>query len=528
MSIKSKIRDWLGVQPQQTKPKALTSDWTSSTGKTGGQKWKHGLSNTGAPTIISPHETLQNIRKQSHESPQARGMMTRPRDLTVDTGLKLIPIPAWKILGITDKVLMKEWPEEHAERYDMYMESKQCHRSGTMTGKQIERLWSYFDNRDNDQFARLYYSRESSLVSPVQIELIDPTQIRGYAYVDSEGWQDWRDGIKRDSKGEEIAYKIRIKKKSQGGFIWENVEIPARGARSGRVFMFHGFEQEYAGQGRGFPKLHFGIQDLENIVDYISANIKKAINQGDIVGFIEPSENADASNPMGGGQGAIPVRVETQIIDGQEEFVAVRDEYATKTPGSDFFANLKAGESMKFLPDTAPGPQFDDTITTITKYISAARGWPLEVILAAFNSNYSASRAALLEAHRTGRIAQADIKADLRTPWYLMWLSEEIASGRTSAPGWNDPRLKQAWSRFILQGPALPSISPRDDVAAFETELKLSLNTQEKIARQRNGTDAEQNIIENTEMFSKTPPVPWEDKPDDGETKPGESSSDND
>lgn len=482
---------------------------------TAGEKWAGGISKNGGITVIDQAKTLQNARSATHQSTQARALMSRSTALVVDAGLKLEPTPSWKTLGITDDSFKEDWTADHEERFDMYMSSKECHRSMTMTGYELQQLWQDCDMRDNDQFGRFFYSNEKGLVSRVQLELIDPTLIRGTSYIDSVGQQWWQDGIKRNSKNQEIAFKIIDKKLVNGRMISNPVEIPAKGERSGRVFMFHGYKQEYPGQGRGFSKLHPFLQDFQSIVDYVSAIVKKAINQGGIVGFVKPGENAPASNPMEDQQGGPPVPDLDDESITAGEYCFERTEYKARVPGSDFYANLMPGESIEFPKDTAPGPQFDAFITSIFKYCSGALGYPIEVILMAFNSNYSASRAALLEAWRTGRIAQADLKADLMNVWWEMWLSEEIAAGRTQAPGWNDPRLKQAWMRYRLQGAPLPSISPRDDVGAFETELKLGVTTQERVARARNGSDALQNILTNQKMFPLTPPVPWEDKPDD-------------
>lgn len=497
---------------KESRPKASSSQVAALiSALTGGEKWPGGISGNGRATVIDAAKTLQNARSVTHQSPQARVLVTRSRDLTVDTGLKVEFTPAWDILGIMDDKFKEKWAAEHEERFDIYMNSKECHRSGTMTGYQLQRLWAACDMRDNDQFGRFFYNRDHGLMSPVQLEFIDPTLIRGTAVIDSIGQFSWQDGILRNDKNQEIAYKIWSKNLVNGRMTREAVEIPARGSRSGRVFMFHGYEQEYPGQGRGFSKLHPILQDLQNIVDFVSATVKKAINQGDMVGFVKPSDDAPASNPIEDQQGG-PAVPDFQIADNieDEEFCFYRDEYTKKVPGSDFFANLRPGEEIEFLKDTSPNPQFDAFLTSLFKYCTASLGYPIEVILMSFNSNYSASRAALLEAFRTGRISQMNIKADLMDLWVEMWLSEEIMAGRTLASGWQDPRLKRAWMRFRLQGPTLPSISPRDDVGAYETQLKLNLTTQERLARQINGSDAKQNIVTNKKMFAESPVPPWE------------------
>jgi capsid protein len=518
----------LPVATPATNPKASDSPSSSSglygliNALTGGQKWAGGISSSGQPTVIDAAETLQNARSASHQSAQAKVIIHRSRDITVDAGLKVEFTPAWGMLGITDDEFREKWTTEHEERFDLYMSSKQCHRSRVMTGYQLQRLWGMCDMRDNDQFGRFFYNRNRSLMSPVQIEFIDPTLIRGTAYIDTAGQQTWQDGILRNEQNQEIAYKVYNPKMVNGQKIWEQIEIPAKGARSGRIFMFHGYEPEYIGQGRGFSKLHPALQDFQSIVDFISATVKKAINQADMVGFVKPSADAPASNPMEDQQGGPPVPNfddTAQVTDTGDEFCWYRSEYTKKTPGSDFFANLRPGEEIEFLKDTSPNAQFDAFLTSIFKYSSAMLGYPMEVVLMAFNSNYSASRAALLEAWRTGRISQANIKADLMDVWVEMWLAEEIAAGRTEAPGWQDPRLKQAWARYRIQGPTLPSISPRDDSAAWDPMLKFGISTQDKIARQVNGSDAKQNIIVNKKMFAESPQPFWEDAPEQATTE---------
>lgn len=500
---------------------------------TGGEKFTGGISHNGGITVIDTPKTLQNARSATHQSTQARAIMSRSTALVVDAGLIAQSIPAWKVLGITDDTFKEDWTSELDEGFDMYLSGKQCHRAMTMTGYELQQLWKDCDTRDNDQFGRLFYSNDKDLVSRVQLELVDPTQVGqggfigatsvnpSFTHVSGIYWTDtagnmhsFRDGIFRNAKNQEVAYTVRNRKKTATGFKFETIVIPARGSRSKRVMMFHGYKQEYPGQGRGFSKLHPFLQDFQSIVDYVFSVVKKAINQGGITGYVEPGENAPASNPVEDQQGGPPVpdpNDESTFISATD-FCFERTEYKSRVPGSDFYANLMPGEKIVFPKDTAPGPEFDKFITSIFKYCSAALGYPIEVILMAFNSNYSASRAALLEAWRTGRIAQADIKADLMDVWREMWMSEEIAAGRISAPGWFDPRLKQAWMRYRLQGPPLPSISPRDDTAANLNDLMIGATTQERIARSRNNSDAKQNILVNTKMFKQSPLPFWEQK----------------
>jgi len=276
------------------------------------------------------------------------------------------------------------------------------------------------------------------------------------------------------------------------------------------------FEAEYAGQVRGYSPLHFAVQDLENLTDFSAAEIKKAINQSSMVGFVEPGEDQGASNPLedlttvsGPITSAGDLVPEVTVTDtGTAYECREMPEVANLVPGSAFITNLDKQEKIKFLQNTAPGPQFDNFITSIMTYLSSAYSLPLEVVAMKFGQNYSASRAALLLAWATGKIEQAEIDADLMCDWYESWLSEEIAAGRSQCPGWADPRLKAAWLKHRLQGPPQPSINPRDDRGALEVDLKYGITTQEAAARQINGSSAKANIAKNKKMFPDTPIFP--------------------
>ncbi len=68
---------------------------------------------------------------------------------------------------------------------------------------------------------------------------------------------------------------------------------------------------------------------------------------------------------------------------------------------------------------------------------------PRDLLLKEFNASYSASRAALMEAWDTFRMYRNWFVDDFCNPVYEMWLSEAVASGRVSAPGFfADPLVR--------------------------------------------------------------------------------------
>jgi len=260
------------------KPRFVVSHNSSNLGGMGaGAKWFMGLSNSGAGFQIDHYTLRQNVRSTCQDSPEAKALVDRFADTVVDVGLKLDPTPKFKMLGITAEKA-EQWASKVEEAFDLWANDKRSTHNETATFYQAQRQAEIFQQRDNDYFVRLYYSDDSNLLNPLQIGFIDPNQIRGDSITSSWAFQAGSDGIERDAAGREISYDVYVldyKTKE-----YKLVKVPAKDIVSGRKFMLHGFNPEYAGQGRGFSRLAHAIQEFENLTDFTAAQIKKAINQG--------------------------------------------------------------------------------------------------------------------------------------------------------------------------------------------------------------------------------------------------------
>lgn len=489
--------------------------------RSAGGKWPAGLSASGSPTAIHHHRARQNARATMQDNVQARAIVERFADTVADAGLRLELTPKVELLGITREEGTAKARDIEA-RFDLWARNKKQHRSETLTFYQSQNLYQLFQHRDNDIFVRLYYSPDAGLQNPLQFEFVDPDQIRGDAYTTSYGFHLKDDGIVRDERGRETGYKVWMRK-ADGSYT--DVTIKARGPKSGRLFMLHGFRAEYAGQGRGYSRLTHAIQELENITDFSSAAIKKAINQSNIVGFIEPSKDEDAENPFEGvltNQGAGPASTQfganpvpatdAQNVtpDALQRVECYQVPEATfDTPGSMFITNLTKGSKITFPANTAPGDSFDKFVDSFAGHLSASLSIPLEVVLMKFGQNYSASRATLLLFWRVCQIWRAEMASDYLDPVLEMWLSGEIAAGRISLPGWSDPRLRAAWLSCNWIGAPPPDIDPSKTANARKTNLEIGVTNLDREARDHNGSSAAANIEKNRMLFDDFPLAPW-------------------
>lgn len=511
---------------------------TSENGNTMGQMWgwgwprgsgakfPGGLSTPYAGISINHWQMRQQARDITFDAPHARALITRVADSMVGTGLELEPTPSYEILGITAEKA-DQWAVDVRERYLLWCRSKAQHRSGQMSWHQAQRLLAAAHERDNDEFVRLYYSANKSLMSDLQFEIIDPNMIRGDAFTVTNVIGKFPDGIMRNPDGSEKSYRIWAQRMQEDEYTYgfEPITVPKRGEKSGRLFMLHSFSPEYSGQGRGFSAIGSIVQELELIEDAILSTAKKFVNQSQITMYTKPSANNPASNPfeamlqsargptafslgvpgsVGSPSGGIPVSPNPVTFTPLKEATFA-------VPGSIGVFSLNEGEDL-VLPSSDAPAQFKEFVMTLLGIISASRGMPLEYLLIAFNSNYSASRAALLVWESILKMKRRDFDTDLESPMYEMFLSCEIAAGRVSCPGWEDPLLRAAWLAHRLNGAPMPNIDPSQTADADMKYLAMGSQTPDDVARNYNGSSAKHNMQRNKTQAAELVSWPWQSK----------------
>ncbi len=504
------------VQPQaySTGSGAYYPGYSDS--RSGGAQWPYGVGNRGRARSLNHRAMLLNGRDAYHDSVQARSIVSRKADNVAGIGLRLEPTPVASVLGITDEAA-QAWGRDVGYRYDLCMRDKKQNRSETMTGYQSQHFYMTSKERDNDVFVRLYYSGDRGLQNPTQFEFIDPTQIRGSAITNTgQPYYRFKDGIERDARGRETAYNIWVI--DEKGAI-KQVTVQAKGPKSKRLFMLHGFTPEYAGQGRGYSPLGFAIQKFENITDLESAHIKKAINQSSTLMTVENDINDPGDPTLGvdGGQDAGPSQTVSEFGSsgtpdstalGVDPRVLRMQGAEINEPGSTVMIAPGRGDKLKTFGKDAPADSYDKFIDSFVAHLSSATGMPIEVLLMRFNQNYSASRATLILFWRKVVIDREEMAADYLNPHYEMWLSEEIGGGRIQAFGWSDPVLRAAWLNASWVGMPLPDIDPSKTAKAAETRTALGHLTGKRGAREYNGSDFDTNAVTIEREYGERPPMP--------------------
>lgn len=535
--LKNKIADWLGVSsPGERAIKFIQNRMNTGSGYGSGNKFPAGLSRTSLSINVHDHLKIrQQARDMMYDSMECRALVNSQVDTIVDAGLRPKSVPIASILGISEEEA-EAWGEKADELFDLWAKSKKSHRSRINNFYQNTRLYEFFKHRDNDIFVRFFYGRDKDQTNPLQIEFLEPNQINGSGYTSSYMNIPGDDGIIRDQNNREIGYKVWNYVFENGQYKNKMTTIPAKGEKSGRTFMTHGYNPEYAGQGRGYSKLAHLLQDLEGLTNYKVSVLQKAINQSGFIGVIE-NEEQDASQPLEGrvagprSEYGVSPKAEDDTGGGESYDPVInwdsQAEATIRQPGSNLVGNLRRGDKWKNLQDTSPGPNFEAFCDSIFSYISASTGDAIEVVKKKFGNNYSASRGTLILVWRHAVIERNETAADFLDPVREMFLSEEIGAGRIQAPGWSDPLMRAAWLNCEWAGSPMPNIDPAKSAKADLDYLAMCAQTPDDVARNFNGSSGKANRIKNTRQFEELPEFPLNNKSNQGEGQKNGKSDDN-
>ena len=117
------------------------------------------------------------------------------------------------------------------------------------------------------------------------------------------------------------------------------------------------------------------------------------------------------------------------------------------------------------------------------------------MLIKEFNSSYSASRGALLEAWEAFKMRRKWFVDDFCQPIYEVWLAEAVALERIKAPGFfDDPLIRKAWCGANWIGPVQGQLDPKKEAEANIMLINHSIKTHGQVTREMSGGDWETNV----------------------------------
>ena len=290
------------------------------------------------------------------------------------------------------------------------------------------------------------------------------------------------DGVEVDATGRIVAYHFRSTYPGELPLTaptdW--VRVPAYGAQSGLPNVLHVMDTERPDQYRGVTYLAQVIEPLLQMRRYTEGELTAAIVESFFTAFV--TTNAPASenpyNEVGG--------------EGMSEVSRDPNEYEMG-PGQINF--MEPGESVTFGDPKRPASGFSAFVRAMCEQIGGALEVPADLLLKAFGDSYSASRAGLLEAWKAFKMRRQWFADDFCRPVYELWLSEAVALGRISAPGFfTDPAVRQAWLRSEWIGPSQGQLDPEKEIAAETMAVAEGFSTREQSTVRLNGGQWDANV----------------------------------
>jgi lambda family phage portal protein len=472
--------------------------------------WRVGAGSPDSDVIPDLPALRARSRDLERNAPIAASVVGNTVTHVVGTGLACNPQIDAEFLGMSEEAA-EAWQNDVRRRFKAWAESKDCDlgRRQNLYGLQDLSLRTVLASGDafclTPRIARAGRSARLALQVLEADRVSNPTGEKDSATL--------TDGIVCDARtGEAVAYHVsghhpgdaRATSRS-----WTRIE--ARGA-SGRLNMLHLYKVLRPGLRRGVPILAPVIEPLKQLTRYSEAELNAAVVSGLFAIFfkMDPAAFGD-------------------IFDDES-----RGTYLDRA--SKWSGELESGQAVNLLPGeepvavnpARPNAQFDPFVQSCVRQIGMAIGIPYEVLVMHYQSSYSAARGALLMAWRFFMGWRDWLATNFCQPIYELWLAEEVAEGRISAPGFfADEVVRFAWcgAQWVGDGPG--SIDPQKEVAAARDRVALEISTLQAESILHDGVDwetkhrqrvkelkmqrANGTLPEPAAPAAEEPPVPAED-----------------
>ena len=398
---------------------------------------------------------------------------------TIGSGLKLQSEPNRVVLeseGIkNDDIAYTKFQKIVESRFMVYANSKEC---DFLKEKSLHELALDFYQGaflGGDVLAVVRFDKLGPNVQFISGEHISNPQLDSQyvTYAQSKG--NFIDqGIEVDEKGKHIAYFVNTKPKKQG--IVEYERIPAVGEKSGKrlAWLISG-KKISPDHLRSVPALSQSLEKINKLDRYTEAAVTKAEQAAKIVYSIEHQEYSTGESPLD----QIVARKRGESTPPDNNVVALADGLANRiaeTTGGQTF-NMTQGSHLKSF-DSSIETSFTDFNNTIFNQISAGADVPPEVAIQQYNSNYSASRAAINSFGYIIIINRNKFANDFYIPFYKLWLEFEILNNKIVAPGYLENiknfMITESYSQCRFTGKNMPHIDPLKEIKAVREMLGIN------------------------------------------------------
>ena len=311
------------------------------------------------------------------------------------------------------------------------------------------------------------------------------------------------DGVELDNDGRMVALWILKEaiERPWAACAGQIERIPIEDPDTGLPLCLFVFMPKRPAQYRGVPLLSPVIEQLFLQSAYIQSEGNAAALQASLYGFItsqKPVNDETAPELKSRMDEYIPVIDEEDYDEGGAEGsedkptpdfkVAYNGQEArenlyqpqAKPITSGRFMHLADGEDIRFLQSTHPNSNFGSYMDATTELIASAVGLPAEVLKLSFNSSYSASRAAIIQAGQKYAQVRTHFISRFVRPVFEVFAYETIKDEVGT-----DAALyisKSLGSEAIWRAPRLAALDPKNELEAYKLAIEMGLVDADEVA----------------------------------------------
>lgn len=286
-------------------------------------------------------------------------------------------------------------------------------------------------------------------------------------------------GIEIDKKGTHVAYYVCIDEDvTEDKFE----RIPAFGEKSGRRLAWMVSGQKISPDHvRAVPQMSQSLEKINKLDRYTEATVTKAEQGANVVYTIEHQDFSTGENILQqelnkkkGINTLTGVDIDKNHVLGD----GLANKISVQTSGKAY--NMPNGSKLVSFQSEAES-KYKEFKDSIFDDISAGSDVPPEVALQKYNSNYSASRAAINSFGHITIVNRLKFSNDFYLPFFKLWLEFQILTGKISAPGYLENQdnfmVTESYSKCRFIGKNMPHIDPLKEIKAIREMLGLSDTT---------------------------------------------------
>ncbi len=447
-------------------------------------------------------------------APIATSAVNTNRTKIVGTGLAVKPSISPERLGLSPDEA-KDWASRTEEEFKLWADKKQnCDATAMNSFTELQQIAVVSWLSSGDVFA-LFQREATTPLNPysLRIHLLEADRISTptaggvplYGITDGVNLTNGNriyDGVEVNTAGKVLAYHICNQYPHESSLLRPTLEwtrVLAYGRRTGLPNILHLMSGERPEQYRGVTYLAQAMEPILQMRRFTESTLMAALVQTYFSAWVTTSTD----------QSEIPFNEtgDSVIGEGNPPPAEQMDSENDYEMGPGTVNHMAEGENITFGNPNIPTATFDEFMKSIAKLCGAALEIPQEVLMKEFNSSYSSARAALLEAWDAFKMRRNWLVSDFCQPIYEMWLTEAVARGRISAPGFfDDPAIRAAWCRARWMGPVQGQLDPLKEVNAAIKHTEKGFKTHEQVTLEMGGGDWHENAtkiaIEN-EILSK-------------------------